>query len=99
MSMIDDNCQHLSSHGRLFPSSEIFINTVDGTCVSESLTYSRPILYTCCGMLGGTGAGPLANCISVEWVEWYSTGLICMLTMMTMSVGYNPCAESVCLSI
>ena len=54
---------------RLFSSLETFINTVDGTCVSESLTYSRPILYTCCGILGGTSAGSLVNCIPVEWVE------------------------------
>ena len=91
-----DNHQYLShATDRLFSSSEIVVNTADGICVSESLTYSRSIMYTCCGLLGSTSAGSLANCISVEWVEWYSIGLICMPTRMIMSVGYNACVKSV----
>ena len=85
-----DNHQYLSHPtDRLFSSSEIVKNTADGTCVSESLTDSLPILYTCCVMLGGTGAGFLENCIPGERVEWYSTGLICMPTRMIMSARKN----------
>ena len=49
-------------------------------------------------MLGGNAgksARSLVNRIPVEWVEWYSTGLICVPTRMTMSVGYNPWVKSV----
>ena len=89
MSMTHDNGQRFSSHRHalflfffkkkklmLFSSSAIFINTEDGTCISELFTCSRPILYMCHGMLGGTSAGSFVNCIPVEWDEWYSTGLL-----------------------
>ena len=69
------------------------INTADGTCVSESLTYSRSIMSTCCDVLSGTSPGSLIP--PAEWVEWYSTGLIFMPTRITMSVGYSSCAKSV----
>ena len=29
-------------------------------------------------------------CVSVEWFEQYSAGLICLLTRIIMSVGYKP---------
>jgi hypothetical protein len=95
----DDNRQHLhltrrpnrKDHNKaLLSPSERLPNTVDERCVSESLVESRKFV-------GVPSADTPVNSISVELVEYcqLSTGLICLLTRIIMSVGYIPYVKSV----
>lgn len=57
-----------------FSSSDVLANIADGTCVSESFTYSRRMVYTCRGITWPGGLfesidDAFANCIPVEYVE------------------------------